>query len=108
MFGLGRYILPIPYWFIFMANFNSEPHLLEKPDLPSFTNYFISCPVLLDVLNIAWGIPVSHVTRKALATLGYIEGPAKKAKSEPKQNGLNAHNGEVANHVQSNGHTREE
>uniref|UniRef100_A0A5K3EH09 TLC domain-containing protein n=1 Tax=Mesocestoides corti TaxID=53468 RepID=A0A5K3EH09_MESCO len=83
LFIIGRYILPIPYWIVFWSNFNSRPHLLIKADLPPFTNYFISCPVLLDILNIAWGYPVFMVTRKALITLGYIH-----PKAEAKQNGF--------------------
>nr|CUU00338.1 hypothetical transcript [Hymenolepis microstoma] len=72
-FILGRYILPIPYWYVFFTAFNSEMHLILKPNFPSFTNLFISCPVLLDVLNIVWGIPIYGIAKKALITLGYVK-----------------------------------
>lgn len=93
--------MPFPYWVVFYRHFNSKPHLAVKHKLPSFTNYFISCPVLLDVLNAAWGYPVFIVTKKALATLGYI-------RLTPKQNGMSAQNGGVGSGAYCNGNLHEE
>ncbi|KAL5966987.1 TLC domain-containing protein 4-B [Taenia solium] len=101
LFTLGRYVLPFPYWVVFYRHFNSKPHLAVKHKLPSFTNYFISCPVLLDVLNAAWGYPVFIVTKKALATLGYI-------RLTPKQSGMSAQNGGVGSGAYCNGNLHEE
>lgn len=103
LFCLGRYVLPIPYWIIFMLNFNSRSHLLIKTDLPPLTDYFIFFPGLLDVLNIAWGIPVYAVTRKALAKLG--KAMTEKPKPVLKQSDLIDHTGDraVSNHCHTNG-----
>ena len=96
LFILGRYVLPVPYWVVFLRHFNSKAHLAIKPKFPTFTNHFISCPVLLDVLNIAWGYPVFIVTKKAFIILGYI-------RPSPKQNGISTHNGKVEGDAHGNG-----
>ncbi|VDM31965.1 unnamed protein product [Hydatigera taeniaeformis] len=101
LFTLGRYVLPFPYWVVFYRHFNSKPHLAVKDKLPFFTNCFISCPVLLDILNAAWGYPVFIVTKKALVTLGYI-------RSTPKRNGMLNHNGGVGSSSYCNGSLHEE
>ncbi|KAM7542172.1 hypothetical protein Aperf_G00000013589 [Anoplocephala perfoliata] len=90
LFIIGRFILPFFYWYVFWVNFNSKEHLALKPSLPFFTNYLISLPVLLDVLNVAWGFPVCGIAKRALTTLGYIQ-PIPK----PEQKGPSIHNGRV-------------
>ncbi|VUZ49161.1 unnamed protein product [Hymenolepis diminuta] len=93
LFVLGRYILPIPYWYFFFAVFNSEVHLVLKPYFPPLTNHFISCPVLLDLLNILWGFPICGVAKKALITLGYVEAP------KAMKNEISTGNGSVAHRL---------
>ncbi|VDO09330.1 unnamed protein product [Rodentolepis nana] len=85
LFILGRYILPIPYWYVFSCAYYSEVHQILKPHFPRFTDLFISCPVFLDVLNIVWGLPIYGISKKALITLGYV-----------KQNKISTGNGSVA------------
>ncbi|KAL7058595.1 hypothetical protein AAHC03_013762 [Spirometra sp. Aus1] len=75
-FFLGRYVLSFLYWYIFVGNFNTPPHLQIAPELPRYLGFFISLPALLDCLNIAWGFPVFAITKKALQTLHFL--PAQK------------------------------
>lgn len=68
-FVFGRYLLVIPYWYIFVQNYNAPAHLSIKSQLPSYTPFFILWPAALDCINVAWGIPVLAITRKAISTL---------------------------------------
>ncbi|BHF69819.1 glutamate reuptake [Sparganum proliferum] len=86
-FFVGRYVLCFLYWYIFVGNYNTPPHLQIAPELPRSLGFFISLPALLDCLNIAWGFPVFAITKKALQTLHFLPAQKKeKVDGEQQQN----------------------
>ncbi|VDL91676.1 unnamed protein product [Schistocephalus solidus] len=94
-FFLGRYVLAFPYWYVFVSNFNTPPHLQIAHGLPRSVGFFICLPALLDCLNIVWGFPVFAITKKALRTLHFLPAQTKEKVDDEQRQQQQQQNGTV-------------